>query len=96
MTNYSTSFFGYILVVGPGKNKSGATGGRIENHQHDNLNQRNSLGSGDAEATEDSGDAPKGRKRRKKKYSVLQAKLTRLASLIGQLGKLNNFAVYLN
>ncbi|XP_018651795.1 putative plasma membrane calcium-transporting atpase [Schistosoma mansoni] len=68
------------------KNKLAATGGRIENHQQDNLNQRNSLGSGDAEATEDGSDAPKGRKRRKKKYSVLQAKLTRLASLIGQLG----------
>ncbi|RTG90507.1 Ca2+ transporting ATPase, plasma membrane [Schistosoma bovis] len=80
------AFSGTSEVVGPGKNKSAATGGRIENHQHDNLNQRNSLGSGDAEATEDSGDAPKGRKRRKKKYSVLQAKLTRLASLIGQLG----------
>ncbi|KAH9583415.1 ATPase, Ca transporting, plasma membrane [Schistosoma haematobium] len=80
------AFSGTSEVVGPGKNKSAATGGRIENHQHDNLNQRNSLGSGDAEATEDSSDAPKGRKRRKKKYSVLQAKLTRLASLIGQLG----------
>ncbi|CAH8585720.1 unnamed protein product [Schistosoma rodhaini] len=80
------AFSGTSDVVGPDKNKLAATGGRIENHQQDNLNQRNSLGSGDAEATEDGSDAPKGRKRKKKKYSVLQAKLTRLASLIGQLG----------
>ncbi|KAK4470598.1 hypothetical protein MN116_006138 [Schistosoma mekongi] len=80
------AFSGSSEVVGAGKNALTSAGDRFENHQYDNLNQRSSLGSGDADATEDSTDAPKGRKRRKKKYSVLQAKLTRLASLIGQIG----------
>ncbi|VDQ07832.1 unnamed protein product [Trichobilharzia regenti] len=77
----------HSLQIGSGK--TAPTGDHIENHNLDNSNQRNSLGGGDGEANENGGDAPKGRKRRKKKYSVLQAKLTHLAGLIGQMGKFN-------
>ncbi|CAH8553228.1 unnamed protein product [Heterobilharzia americana] len=77
---------GHVAFSGTSEGKTVATGDHVENHQRDNLNQRNSLVEGDGEVIEDDIDAPKGRKRRKKKYSVLQAKLTRLASLIGQMG----------
>ncbi|CAH8854419.1 unnamed protein product [Trichobilharzia szidati] len=79
---------GHVAFSGTseGSGKTAATGDHIENHNLDNSNQRNSLGGGDGEINENGGDAPKGRKRRKKKYSVLQAKLTHLAGLIGQMG----------
>ncbi|TNN06898.1 Plasma membrane calcium-transporting ATPase 2, partial [Schistosoma japonicum] len=80
------AFSGSSEVVGSGKNALTSADDRFENHQYDNLNQRSSLGSGDANTTEDSSDAPKSRKRRKKTLSLLQVKLTGLASLIGQLG----------
>ncbi|TGZ62342.1 hypothetical protein CRM22_007480 [Opisthorchis felineus] len=69
-----------------------ATGDHIENHQHGNLARENGAGGDDNELSPDTDEAAdldagaKPKKRKKKKYSVLQAKLTRLASLIGQLG----------
>lgn len=73
-----------------------ATGDHFENHQRKMTGRENGAGGGDADAESDAdydngtvggnGALSKPKKRKKKKYSVLQAKLTRLASLIGQMG----------
>lgn len=68
------------------KEEIAATGDHIENRCHDQPKRGNGLGGGDANITGEEVEPPKNRKRKKKKYSVLQAKLTRLAGLIGQLG----------
>ncbi|KAF8570513.1 hypothetical protein P879_00214 [Paragonimus westermani] len=71
-----------------------ATGDHFENHQRNRVARENGAGGDDTEEVVDSAPEALGggeqnvkpRKRKKKKYSVLQAKLTHLASLIGQLG----------
>ncbi|CAL8074031.1 unnamed protein product [Calicophoron daubneyi] len=84
---------GHVAFRGGAENvemgKLTATGDHMENHQRNTGTRENGAGGGDALNSPDTangqaGDKP--RKRKKKKYSVLQAKLTRLAGLIGQMG----------